>query len=292
VKLFSQKTEATEPDQPLPGQGHFRLRSEAVPGHCPSLSRAASGAFTLIELLVVIAIISVLAALLLPTLSSAKARAFRAVCANDLRQLSIATQLYWNDNGGRCFRYSYGTTNPMTGEVGTNGVYYWFGWLGTGSEESRPSDLSSGVLYAYIGNSQIRLCPSLNYALAQFKLKASTQTYGYGYNLALSGSDMTIGQISTPSDTVLFADAAQVNDFQLPASRSKPMIEEWYYLSVSTNFASSSYYPNGHFRHQQRANALFCDGHIGTEKPVPGSLDKRLPSQYVGQLRTEILQLK
>jgi prepilin-type processing-associated H-X9-DG protein len=70
------------------------------------------------------------------------------------------------------------------------------------------------------------------------------------------------------------------------------MVEEWYYLSSETNYTSSSYYPNGHFRHTQKANVIFCDGHIGAETMVAGSLDRKLPSQFVGSLRAEILSLQ
>src|SRR3954453_18407022 len=57
------------------------------------------GAFTLIELLVVVAIIGILAALLFPTLGSAKEKAYRAQCINNLKQLGTSIQLYADDHG-------------------------------------------------------------------------------------------------------------------------------------------------------------------------------------------------
>src|SRR5580692_8231343 len=54
--------------------------------------------FTLVELLGVIAIIGILAALLLPSLSAAKARAKRTTCLNNLKQINLATRMYADDH--------------------------------------------------------------------------------------------------------------------------------------------------------------------------------------------------
>src|SRR5262245_11362343 len=68
------------------------------PDHHPS-SRRVMTAFTLIELLVVIAIIAILAAMRLPTLSKAKAKALAISCLSNTKQLNVAAAMYRNDTG-------------------------------------------------------------------------------------------------------------------------------------------------------------------------------------------------
>lgn len=230
--------------------------------------------FTLVELLVVVTIVAILASLLWPSFSSAKDRAKQIQCFGHLRQLGIAAQLYWNDNNQRAF--------PYLSKRLTDGQVYWFGWLQSGSEGRRRFDPSQGVLWPYLQSRGIELCPSFHYQHPKYKPKAAGVSWGYGYNLHLSPNSAStptlIHQILQPAEITLFADAAQINDFQPPASFANPLVEEFYYVSDG-----GPAYANGHFRHRRKANAVFVDGHIDALAPAPKSQDLRLPEMFLAR---------
>ncbi|NQU10461.1 type II secretion system protein [bacterium] len=69
--------------------------------HGPAVQEKPARAFTLVELLTVIAIVGLLAALVVPALSRARASAKTAACLGNLRQIGLAVQMYVNDHQGR-----------------------------------------------------------------------------------------------------------------------------------------------------------------------------------------------
>jgi prepilin-type N-terminal cleavage/methylation domain-containing protein/prepilin-type processing-associated H-X9-DG protein len=121
---------------------------------------ASKRGFTLIELLVVIAIIAVLAGMLLPALSKAKAKGQGIQCLNNLRQLGLAWVMYADDNQGRIV--------PNHGNV--YGQQTWVtGWLDfTSSYDNinvdylinNEKDGNYGLLGPYLKNAAVFRCPA------------------------------------------------------------------------------------------------------------------------------------
>ena len=95
--------------------------------------KSTQGAFTLIELLVVIAVIALLMALLVPVLRSARERAHRVVCMNNLRQLTLAWLAYADDNDGKIVYGSADSADFWGQEEGGRRPQSWLGHAFYGS---------------------------------------------------------------------------------------------------------------------------------------------------------------
>ena len=116
--------------------------------------------FTLIELLVVIAIIAILAALLLPTLNSAKAKAKKLTCLNNLKQLATAWTMYNGDHAGllpSCVPYHLPIATNLNawvlGNAQTAPQDPSYGQLDPGVEDAtNPACLSRGTIFPYVGS--------------------------------------------------------------------------------------------------------------------------------------------
>ncbi len=99
------------------------MRFRKCNAFCACLRTESAAAFTLIELLVVIAILAILAALLLPALAGVRDRAQSASCANNLRQLSLASILYCDDSNDR-LPYNVGSAQ-IKNWVAKNWFWNW-----------------------------------------------------------------------------------------------------------------------------------------------------------------------
>jgi prepilin-type N-terminal cleavage/methylation domain-containing protein/prepilin-type processing-associated H-X9-DG protein len=135
----------------------FRALFSRLPARAEAAERR-TRAFTLIELLVVIAIIGILAAMLLPVLSAAKAHAYRAKCEANMKQMGLASHMYTDDYSDYMVQPNWGTTT--NGWLWASGAYPAIPLKFNQLDGAKAQQYYlQGLWFKYQPNAAIYICP-------------------------------------------------------------------------------------------------------------------------------------
>jgi len=149
--------------------------------HIARYRRTNRHAFTLVELLVVVAISALLAAMLLPGLSQARATSRLVVCAGNLRQIGAAVHAYAHDNRGFIPRGPEPTDEQPFWDFSHNGVATNQLWIGTGAANPHQYIGAGPLLRRECPQPEVFFCPGDDtFNLTRESVKIGTDKPAYG----------------------------------------------------------------------------------------------------------------
>ncbi len=264
----------------VPRNGVRWLHKPASSMKSPSLDARSSWnrGFTLIELLVVIAIIAILAGMLLPALSQAKRKGAQAKCISNLKQLSLGTLMYIDDNQDQF---------PGTASRNTYGFHKedWIYWR-TNTTKYPPIEKSPIVSSLASVSSNLFRCPLDRYDKERQSISDGNGPYYYSYSMTSYDLDgnKNLGMASIYTGSV---DSPQSYPFKLANVRNgaaKIMLAEEQSShrpdeSIDSVAKTTSIINDGRWvadgdlltlRHKKKGDVAFADGHVVPETPKFG----------------------